>query len=50
MDKEMNMQNFIKFNIKEKIIHHIGWIILIKKPIKQYDNPHYHLFSNEIFV
>jgi hypothetical protein len=37
MDKEMNMQNFIKFNIKEKIIHQIGLIILIKKQIKQYE-------------
>lgn len=34
MVKEMNMQNFIKFNIKEKIIHHTGLIIIIKKQIK----------------
>ena len=34
MDMEMNMQNIIKYNIKEKIIHQIGFIIIIKKQIK----------------
>jgi hypothetical protein len=38
MDTEMNMLNIIKFNIKEKIIHLIGFIIIIEKQIKLYDN------------
>ena len=37
MDKEMNMPNIFKFNINERIIHHNGLIILIKKRIKLYE-------------
>jgi len=33
----MNMPNIFKFNINERIIHHNGLIILIKKRIKLYE-------------
>jgi hypothetical protein len=45
MVKERNMLNLIKFNIKEKIIHQIGLIIIIKKQIIPYENHYHHLFK-----